>query len=832
MIALGLAATLLLGAAWPPVAAVTQAGAPRRVVVLGIDGMDPKILKQTIELYPDLMPNFRAMVAEHGLGSLGTSTPPQSPVAWSNFITGQDPGGHGIFDFLHRDPKTRMPLASTSVDSAPHSIGLPGSWQLTLGGSSRSNRSGTSFWTILKEHGIPADVWRMPANYPPEPSLGWSFSGMMTPAMDSAYGECTLYTTSPPTSANSVSGRVVLVREFDGRIDAALSGPPNLFRDGLPSASIPIKFHLDREARATAIEVSGRTLILQPGEWSDFVRVTFSFLPLGLSDASGEVRFFLRNMDTEFELYASPVNIDPMDPAAPISAPGSASKQVADERTGIGLYYTQGMPEDVNALKRDLISDAEFVQQSNLVHDEGVRMLDLALDRFLDEQRGGLLFFYFSGVDLCSHMLWRHHDQAHPHHDAAKAATENAVFTGRPGSRWKDIVYEQYLRMDPVLGEVRRRIGSDAVLIVMSDHGFAPYARKFNLNTWLWQQGYLVLDPGLDPAKEKVSLGRGVDWSKTRAYGVGFNGLYLNLAGRELDDSKTDRNEAGIVTPQEAEVLLTQMKSQLESLRDPERGNARVVVRALRAKEVYHGERVAQAPDLIVGYDSGYGNSDEASLGEIGPQLLLDNDQGGTFNGSHLMDAQVVPGGRLLLVDDKGMVLVASPASEGAFKAGVSVAGTDLWTFAAESRTAATRDVVMPDGRRYVWARADTTALANAGVRVLVGTPADAFVGAAVQRFQRISVLYAALSLALFLGVWLMAERSIRRPIAHMTDMASRLAGGDLSARIEPPLPQGELGSLAVAFNQAAGSLQAQRADIERLNARLMQSQRLEAVGS
>ncbi len=643
MMSLALALALQWGTVWPA-ALAAQSTAPRRVVVLGIDGMDPEILKQTIELYPELMPNFRAMVQKHGLDSLGTSTPPQSPVAWSNFITGQDPGGHGIFDFLHRDPTTRIPLASTSVDSAPHSIGLPGSWQLTLGGSSRSNRSGTSFWSILKEHGIPADVWRMPANFPPEPSLGWSFSGMMTPAMDSAYGECTLYTTSPPTSANSISGRVVLVREFDGRIDAALSGPPNLFRDGMPSASIPIKFHIDRESQATALEVSGRTLILQPGEWSDFVRVTFSFLPLGLSDASGEVRFYLRRMDTEFELYASPVNIDPIAPAAPISAPSSASAKVADEKTGIGLYYTQGMPEDVNALKRDLITDAEFVEQSNLVHDEGVRMLDLALDRFLDERRGGFLFFYFSGVDLCSHMLWRHHDETHPHHDAAMAAEEIAKLTGRPGSRWKDIVHEQYLRMDPILGEVQRRIGDDALLIVMSDHGFAPYARKFNLNTWLWQQGYLVLDPGVDPAKEKISLGRGVDWTKTRAYGIGFNGLYLNLAGRERDDPRTAGNEAGIVAPEQAAPLLAEIKAKLEALRDLERGNAPVVLRALRATEVYAGERVPEAPDLIVGYNSGYGNSDEASLGEIGVQVLLDNDQGGTFNGSHLMDAQVVPG--------------------------------------------------------------------------------------------------------------------------------------------------------------------------------------------
>ncbi len=633
-----------LAGAFPGAHAAGSETSAKRVVVLGIDGLDPKLLAQTIQLYPELMPNFKALSDEFGVAPLGTSWPPQSPVAWSNFITGRDPGGHGIFDFLHRDPRTRLPLASTTVDEAPGHIGLPGAWQIPVGGSSRSNRSGSSFWSELKQSGIPADVWRMPANFPPEGSLGWSFSGMMTPAVDSAYGECTLYTTDPPTSANSASGRVVVVREFDGRIDTSLSGPANLFQAGSPAVTVPMVLHVDRQAGAVALKLGGKVLVLQPGEWSDFVPVSFPLLPLGLSTAAGEVRFYLRAMDTSFELYASPVNIDPLDPIAPVSEPSDAAGALADPQHGIGRFYTQGMPEDVNALKRELIDDAEFVQQAGLVHAEGVRMLHFALDRFMAQEKGGLLFFYFSGVDLCSHMLWRHHDETHPHHEPEFAARVNDDLTGRPGSRWKDIIYEQYLRMDPVLGEVRRRVGPDTVLIVMSDHGFAPFSRKFNLNTWLWQRGYLVLQPDRSPEKEKLSLTNGVDWSKTRAYGVGFNGLYLNLAGRELDDPATTQDESGIVDPAQAEALLAQIQAELEALRDEQRDGARVVLRAPPSRQVYRGERSAEAPDLLVGYNAGYGNSDEASLGEIGPVLLLDNDQGGTFNGSHLMDPDVVPG--------------------------------------------------------------------------------------------------------------------------------------------------------------------------------------------
>ncbi len=186
---------------------------------------------------------------------------------------------------------------------------------------------------------------------------------------------------------------------------------------------------------------------------------------------------------------------------------------------------------------------------------------------------------------------------------------------------------------------------------------------------------------------------------------------------------------------------------------------------------------------------------------------------------------------RLLLLDDKGLVLFTWPEQGAGFKRGTSAADSTLGQFGLAARTAATALITMPDGPTYTWARADTAGLADAGLRVLVGTPEDAFLAAAVQRLRGVAVLYGGLAVALFLGLWLMAERSIRRPIARMTAMAGRLAGGDLAARVDGPLPTGEIGELAAAFNHAAQALQAQRADIDRLNERLQRSQRLEAVG-
>lgn len=619
--------------------------AHKRVLVIGIDGLDPDLLAEAIRRYPDRMKNFAALVEMGGgIQRLGTSTPPQSPVAWSNFITGLDPGGHGIFDFIHRDPMTRDVAPSVTKSEAARNIPL-GDWQFPVGGDSESNRTGTAFWELLREKGIPADIWRMPANFPVVASEGWSFSGMMTPAVDSPYGEYHLYTTNPPASAVVGEGRIEGVRRYGDLIDLVLRGPANPFRKDGSRATLPLRVHIDPQANAAVLEIDGQPLVLQPGQWSEFAAVNFEMLPGGAMNIGGTVRFLLKSIAPVFELYASPINIDPENPMTPVSEPDGASADVARE---IGRFYTQGMPEDVNALKDKALTDREFLAQSDLVHDESVRMMHMALKRWRENPRGGMAFFYFSGVDLCGHMLWRHHDEEHPHHDADFAARDLSDWSGIPGDQWKNVVYDLYIRMDPVLGQVRESLPADALLIVMSDHGFASYRRKFNLNTWLHDNGYLVLKPGLskelpreDPNYRPVLLTQDVDWTRTRAYGVGFNGLYLNLKGREQDNPATAENESGIVEPgAAAEALMAEISAKLVALRD---GKEQPVLRVDRALDVYNGPRRPEAPDMLVGYNAGYGNSDPSTLGRV-PNALIEDNLGGTFNGNHLMAPEVVEG--------------------------------------------------------------------------------------------------------------------------------------------------------------------------------------------
>ena len=636
-----------------PVAQAAAAATHPRLVILGIDGLDPDILKDVMQRFPERTKNFAALVADGaGVQDLGTSNPPQSTVAWSNFITGMNTGGHGIFDFIHRDPMTRAAASPITNDEAGSNIHIPGTtYVMPWGGSSEPNRTGKAFWEILGEHDIDADVWRMPINYPVQASKGLSFPGMMTPAVDSAYGESTLYTTNVVTS-QGLKGNRKLLRFRDGKADTSIDGPDNAFKvtEGathtVPVERAPLIIYKAEKAGAAALVVDGKSIVLEVGEWSDFMPVSFSLLPMGASDMNGIVRFYLRSVAPEFELYMSPVNMDPMAPAVLVSEPADASAWLAEE---IGLYYTQGMAEDVGALKDGMITEAEFMAQLDLVYTERNRMLDTALTRYMDKQDGGLLFFYYSTVDLGSHMMWRLTDPTHPAYDAELAHQDSAWWSHRPGSTWQDSITDLILRMDPVLGEIRERVGQDTPIVVMSDHGFGPYARKFGLNTWLLENGYLVLKDEVidemnkpDAEFQMQNIMTSVDWSKTRAYGVGFNGLYLNRAGRELDDPSTPENEAGIVKDSEADALIAEIKAKLEAIVDPKTGD-RPVYRCDLASKVYSGTRVKEAPDLIVGYNLGYDNSDEATQGFITEDWLSDN-LGGSFNGSHLMSPDVVAG--------------------------------------------------------------------------------------------------------------------------------------------------------------------------------------------
>jgi predicted AlkP superfamily phosphohydrolase/phosphomutase len=598
------------------------------VFIVGVDGMDPEIVQRLLDRGE--LPNFAKLRDEGSFQTLGTSTPPQSPVAWSNFVTGMNPGGHGIFDFIHRDPATYKPISSaTPAAENPKAVHLFGYVIPTSSPEVRNNRGGTPWWDVLQQHGVHVEVYRIPGNFPTPPSKASVLSGMGTVDVRGGYGTYTLYTDQPVPAKTKGDIQRVRVQDLDldgapDTVNAILRGPPDQFH--LEPGAVPsddqylakgVTIHLAADRSAAVVEIGGERALLRQGEWSDWIAVDYDALPMGMVSVAGAVRFYAKELSPGFQVYASPVNISPASPAVPLTSPDAFLDELFQN---LGFFYTKGMPEETEALKDGVFTDDDYLAQVALVQKDSRRMVDLALDRFAP---GNTTFVYLSDIDLQCHMLWRHGDPKYP--DAPPHPASDPAIAPRHAH---DI--ERFYRdVDRELGAIRKRLPPDTMLVVMSDHGFQPYTRKLHLNAWLRDNGYLALKDG----KRTGEIVTGdVDWSHTKAYGLGFNGLYLNLAGREGQ---------GIVAPADAAALAGELRDKLVALRDPANGR-RVVVRVDRAEDVYSAERRGEGPDLIVGYDRGYGASDESTLGEITDAVIEDNTS--RWSGNHLMAPEVVPG--------------------------------------------------------------------------------------------------------------------------------------------------------------------------------------------
>lgn len=639
--------TFLLGSAAAIGAAAVGAGgywlgskrrvarsAGKMVIVIGIDGMDPLLSERMMN--EGQLPNLAKLRAKGGFSPLGTSCPPQSPVAWANFINGAGPGSHGIFDFIHRHPEQQCVPFYSAAETVPgqgawgigeHQITVP---LLHKPAATVLKRQGEPFWDFLDSAGVPTTFYDLPSNYPPSPShYGHHrcISGMGTPDLLGEYGIYQYFAEDVPAEGVKEHGGMRTRLSFSAETaKAKLVGPQNSLLKKPVETEIEFQIHRDRKADACVIEIQGKRILLKAGQWSAWTKLDFTLAgPLHWNETvSGICRFFLQEVGQNVRLYVTPINVDPTAPAVQLSEPASFITEVSEK---VGRFYTTGFKEDYNARKnktrtrgempRDLPSvfnDDEYARQAEMVLEERLALFEHAVDDY----DGGLLFFYFSSSDLQSHLFWWDADGGHPTRPDGEAKKGHAR------------VRRLYQRLDRVIGDVVDRYGSRATIFVMSDHGFANFGRQFNLNAWLKDFGYL--QPGGNSSIMSMSE---EDWSITVAYGLGINGLYLNRKGRE---------RYGSLEPGDVEEKLEEIKERLlaEAKDDEEHGNAPVIRGVYRSDQIYKGNATALAPDLIIGYARGYRASWETISGDVGGAVVSDNDS--PWSADHCADALEVPG--------------------------------------------------------------------------------------------------------------------------------------------------------------------------------------------
>ena len=565
-----------------------------KVVVLGFDGLSPEILEPLMEA--GRAPNFARLRETGAYRRLATSNPSQSPVAWSTIATGSNPGRHGVFDFLRRQPKRYLPELAVLRVNPRNIAGRRSAMFLPV-------RQGTAFWQVTSDAGLPTTVIRWPLTLPPEAVNGRMLAGLGVPDLKANLGRYALYTTRRVSEAEArkLKGDVVALTGGGERFETQLNGPQG-------SSPVPMTIRVDRQGAAVVLSVAGRETRVGVGQWSDWVRASFS-LRLR-KPVAGLCRFYLKRVEPELELHLSPIELDPRNPAFVFTHPDEYAAELAE---AIGDYHTLGMPEDTNAVGDGTIGPDGFLALCDDVMAERERMFWHELARF----ESGCLAFVFDTSDRVQHVFWGAHDPETPRCEPGFA------------ERYRDVIPDVYCRMDAILGKTLERLDEETGLIVLSDHGFTSFHRAVHLNSWLVEHGFMTLR---DPADREATLYRNVHWRKTQAYAVGFSSIFLNLRRGAGRGTRPPRAPAPRKQP---------INGQLGALADPATGQ-RIVHGVYDAARLYSGPCASDAPDLIVGLKPRYRTSWQTAMGASPACIVEDNAE--SWCGDHLCDPAFVPG--------------------------------------------------------------------------------------------------------------------------------------------------------------------------------------------
>jgi predicted AlkP superfamily phosphohydrolase/phosphomutase len=643
------------------------AAAPGRVVILGFDGVDAHVVEEM--LGRGELPGLAELKMRGGYSPLTPTIPAQTPVSWATFSTGLDPGGHEIFDFLKRDPANRIPTFAVAEElqvpflfgkknpaalaaAAAALFGLPALllfWRrkrvvasvllvLAVGGACgaflaakawlpatrpwvRNNRRGPVFW---QEPGArPATVIRMPVTFPPEAfDGGRMLSGLGVPDLSGRIGKPAYYTSDPffaPREGNDFSVEITRLESNTGRQVTRIAGPPGRAFGKEGTIDLPLTLTVPEGRDRLILEAGSARAELKPGQWSDWLSLDFRVNPL--ITIHGYARLRLATIAPEIGLYLSPIQFDPdrLPPGFTISSPPGFAKELVER---FGRYKTMGWGIDTWSIQSATLSEEAFLEDVRETGEQERKMLRGLL-------AGGqkLLFYYFEFPDRVGHVFWRFRDPQHPAYDAALAG------------KYGHAVEDSYRTMDQIVSETAKALKPDDVLIVLSDHGFATWRRSVNYNSWLVENGYLVLKGSAKRQNLEALFSRGqfweaVDWPKSKAYAMGLGDIYVNLSGRESD---------GIVGPgAEYEALRTELITRLVGLTDPKNGE-KAVSRVFKREDIYRRYDPRLIPDLIVANRPGYRVSWQSSLGVPTGNVFEDNRD--VWSGDHCsLDPDLVRG--------------------------------------------------------------------------------------------------------------------------------------------------------------------------------------------
>ncbi|MDO8281261.1 MAG: alkaline phosphatase family protein [Thermodesulfovibrionia bacterium] len=575
----------------------------KKVILLGMDGLDPRILSALMK--KGELPNFSNLSKSGSFSSLATSNPAQSPVAWASIATGNNPGYHGVFDFIGRRAVDYMPELTIMKVNPKNMFGKRELMFLPV-------MHGDAFWDITSANGISSTILKWPVTFQPKQNKAKLYAGLGVPDIKGGLGKYSFYTSRQVSKNEEGIEKVIKVNINENNIKTYISGPRVAKLNSREEAKTEMAVSIFSDDSGIEINIDGNKVTVKRAAWSEWVEVKFK---VGLmKTVSGIVKFYLNGIKPDFELYMSAVQINPKDPAFVITSPDEYIRELAGD---LALFYTLGMSEDTKALEEGRIDEDAFIKMCDEIIDEQEEMLWSELEKF----REGLFAFAFFTTDRVQHIFWSTIDPEHPLYDEGYA------------KKYGHVIDDYYRRMDRILGQTMEHLDDDTAFMVFSDHGFSTFRRVVHLNSWLVENGFMTLKQKVLPDdKEGGPLFKYVDWNNTKAFSTGFGSIYLNIKGRE---------KLGIVDPAQADEIMDRISEKLLALTDTNDGKP-AIMQVYKSRDIYSGHQLTSSPDMVIGFHEGFRASWQTAIGGSPSNIFDDNLK--KWSGDHIMDPSIVPG--------------------------------------------------------------------------------------------------------------------------------------------------------------------------------------------
>jgi len=568
-----------------------------KTLILGLDAFDPGFFEHLYN--KGLLPNLGKFVESKSYSQFHVSNPPQSEVSWTSIATGLNPGEHGIFDFVHRDPKSYglyVSLLPTQTSLGSIQFVRPHNARTIFDKTAELGYSSISLW------------W--PATFPARAeSTVCTLPGLGTPDIQGRLGVGALYTTNPDHPEKLGKTPVYFLESINANhFSSYFEGPQVRGKAERMNATLDLELILKDE---TSVEMKFANQIhkLTKGVWSPIIELRFKINRF-LSVYS-ITRVIVTHTNPYVQFYVLPLQLHPLHALWRYGTPPSFVK---DSWKTCGPFLTLGWPQDTTGLEDGCISDNQFLDLCNMIHDARTALLMHRLEGFQE----GLLASVFDTLDRLQHMFWKN----------------------KP-----EIIQEWYCKLDVLVGEVATRLesqnGERSRLLIASDHGFKDFNYKVDLNRWLIEHNYL--NPLQDTPTGNI---KSIDWSRSKAYAIGLNSIYLNLIGRE---------SMGVVSRDDYLQLCDQLRRDLLAWKNT--NNEPVIQKVLRNDETFTGELSQFGPDLVVGYTPGYRASADTGLGAWKQDAIEKNHD--HWNADHCFDSDSVPG---VLFSNLGLSNFSNPS--------------------------------------------------------------------------------------------------------------------------------------------------------------------------